>query len=50
MCYVLFSCDVQGLKHYEGSVQKLDHSFEMYHLCLFVSRAVKSDRDKRVSG
>ena len=48
MCYVLFSCDVQGLRHFDGSVQMLDHCFV---ICVcFVNMAVKSDTGKSVSG
>ena len=30
-----FSYDGQGLTHFEGSVQRLDPIFGIYHLCLF---------------
>ena len=44
----MFSCDVQGLRHFEGSVQRLDRSFG---ICVyFINMAVKSDWVKTVSG
>ena len=35
MCYIVFSCGIQGLRNSESSVQRLDRSFWICRLCLF---------------
>ena len=41
--YVMFSCDVQGLRHFEGSIQTLDRSLGCVIYVCFVNMAVKWD-------